>query len=90
MGRCVNEFEYIGIDVDQYTVTLDPDKRIGKRGLHITMDWNGEWADFFHGLPLDLNPAQKEAWKKKAFDLGFELMIQGGIDRKKVHPFKKK
>jgi hypothetical protein len=88
----VNEFQGIGIKVDDYTVTLPWDKHIGKRGLHVTMDWNGEWDDFFSKVPNpdDMSAAQKEAWKKKALDFGFNLMIEAGIDKKKVHPFRKR
>ena len=55
----VNEFDSIGINVDDYTVTLKPAEHIGKPGIHITMDWNGEWGDFFNEIPVDLTEDQR-------------------------------
>jgi hypothetical protein len=85
----VNEFASIGIDVDDYTVTLNATEHIGSRGIHITMDWNGEWGDFFNEVPADLTPDQAYAWGRKAIDKAVELMNRSGIAWKKIHRFRK-
>jgi len=85
----INEFESIGIVVDDYTVTLNATQHIGKKGIHNTMDWNQEWGDFFDKVPNDLTPEQAHMWGKRAIDKAIELMNQAGIAWKQVHRFRK-
>ena len=85
----INEFEAINILVHDYTVTLNAAQHIGSKGIHITMDWNGEWADFFDQVPNDLTPEQRFLWGKKAIEKAIELMNKAGIAWKQVHRFGK-
>lgn len=83
------DFMRIGIDIDQYTVTLGATEHIGARGIHTTMDWNGEWDEFFDTLPATtLTEGQASQWYAKAMKKAFEMMTEAGIDRKRVHPYR--
>jgi hypothetical protein len=42
------EFNSIGIDVDDYLMQLPVEKHIGKEGVHVKDDYNGQWEDFFN------------------------------------------
>jgi hypothetical protein len=72
----VNEFESIGIAIDDFTVKLPWDKHIGSRGLHINLDWNDRWGEFFDQVPIDLTDRQRRDWAYKAIDLAVELMAE--------------
>lgn len=70
----VNEFEYLGINVDDFTVILPPDKHIGRKGIHKILDWNAEWGEFFEKVPNTLTDAQRADWAYRAVDKAIELM----------------
>jgi len=70
----VNEFEYLGIEIDDFTVKLPWDKHIGRRGIHKNLDWNGEWGEFFEKVPNTLTDDQRLEWAYKAIDKAIELM----------------
>ncbi|MFI0408198.1 DUF4157 domain-containing protein [Actinomadura sp. 3N508] len=86
----VHEFADIWIWVDDYTVTLDWDKHIGRKGLHIVLDWNREWGEFFDQVPNDLTDSERAFWCKEAFKFAQELMIRAGISSKDVHVYRRK
>ena len=85
----INEFDSLNIIIDDYTVTLNASEHIGKNGLHVTMDWNGEWADFFSEVPNDLTPDGAAKWAQRAIDKAAELMIRAKIDRERLHPYRR-
>jgi hypothetical protein len=85
----INEFDSLNITIDDYTVTLKATEHVGKNGLHVTMDWNGEWADFFGEVPNDLTSAEAAKWAQRAIDKAAELMIRAKIDRKRLHPYRR-
>jgi hypothetical protein len=86
----IHHFMRIGINIDEYTITLKWTEHIGANGLHSTMDWNGEWDIFFDNLPeASLTDGQKSYWYNKALKKGFDMMVEAGIDKKRVHPYRK-
>jgi len=86
----VNEFDALDIEIDDYTVWLDYDQHIGPTGVHTVLDWNGEWADFFHDIPVDLTPAQITYWQQKAAELATDLLNRAGIAHKPIEPYRKR
>ncbi|MGN9809539.1 eCIS core domain-containing protein [Micromonospora sp. BQ11] len=81
------EFWRLGIDIDQWTVTVSPKEHLSKDGLHPYFGWNDEWQEFFDEMPDvgTMTPAQARGWKRRAENLGYRLMIEAGIDRRKLH-----
>lgn len=86
----IHEFESIGINIDEFTVTLKAAEHIGKNGIHSTMDWNYEWVEFFANFPqASLTEAQASRWHQKAKAKAAELMGDAGIDTKTMHWYRK-
>ena len=65
------EFKAIGIDVDDYLMQLPIEKHIGKDGVHVKDDYNGQWEDFF-------NRSGKRT-KKEAETYLIEILNEMGI-----------
>jgi hypothetical protein len=82
----VNEFEYLGININDFTVELPPTEHIGRGGIHINLQWNDRWAEFFEKVPLDLTDAQRRNWAYKAVDYAVDLMgeMQKYLGEKKM------
>jgi hypothetical protein len=85
-----DEFIAIEIIVDEFTVTLDATEHIGKNGVHTTLDWNGEWYDFFADFPrASLTDAQASKWHSRAKALATELMHRAKMTKKPMHWYRK-
>ena len=83
-----DEFKRIGINVDDFTITIPADKHIGANGIHTVFDWNGEWFDFFENLPeASLTEPQQQKWQTKAEALATELLNRAGMADLPIHPF---
>lgn len=76
------DFLKIGIDVDQYTITISARKHMR---LHSGGNYNWEWEEFFHGEGA--KPTYDSAFKF-AMDLLFEYGINIG-KRTLAHPYRK-
>jgi len=78
-------FEQRGIDIDQYTVTMDASTHL--EGVHgagidgIPGQWNKAWADF-----IAKNPT---ATRQQLFDFAGQLMKRYGISSSEIHPYGK-
>lgn len=78
-------FEQRGIDIDQYTVTMDGPTHL--EGVHgsgvgeMPGQWNKAWADF-----IAKNPA---ATRQQIFDFAGQLMKRYGISSSEIHPYGK-
>lgn len=84
-------FKDLQIDVDDYTITLRWDRHVGTNGVHNALDWNPQWEDFFFDMPevSKMTTEQARGWRLRALNFGFRLMVEAGIDRRRVHPFHK-
>ncbi|MEV6693821.1 DUF4157 domain-containing protein [Micromonospora sp. NPDC051196] len=84
-------FKEIDIDIDDWTVTMGWQDHVGKDGLHAGFGWNDEWEVFFDDMPDvgTMTPEQARGWKLRAQNFGYRLMIEAGIDRRKLHPYRK-
>ncbi len=84
-------FKQMDINIDQWTITMRWDKHVGKDGLHANFGWNDEWAEFFDKMPEVSKMTRQEAlgWQLRAKNFGFRLMIEAGIDRGRLHPYRK-
>ncbi|WP_155368507.1 eCIS core domain-containing protein [Catellatospora vulcania] len=84
-------FKDIDIDIDDWTVTMGWQDHVGKDGLHAGFGWNEEWETFFDDMPEvgKMTAEQARGWKKRAQNFGYRLMIEAGIDRRKLHPYRK-
>ncbi|RZU76120.1 putative lipoprotein DUF2380 [Micromonospora kangleipakensis] len=83
-----HDFAKLGIRIDDFTVTLPWDKHIGRGGLHITFDWNGEWSEFFARVPDVLTNAQATAWFNRALDLAIDMMGRTGLMNRRLHLYR--
>lgn len=85
-------FWLIGIRIHEYTITMGWLEHIGPDGLHVAMDWNGEWEDFFADAPdlQGLTDAAKLELRQRAINKAHQLMLDAGIDQEKVHPYRQK
>ncbi len=76
-------FQQRGIDIDQYTVTMDaPTHLEGVHGAGIDGmpgQWNKAWADF-----IARNP---NATRQEIFDFAGQLMKRYGISSSEIHPY---
>jgi len=76
-------FKQRGIDIDQYTVTMDaPTHLEGVHGAGIDGmpgQWNKAWTDF-----IARNP---NATRQQIFDFAGELMKRYGISSSEIHPY---
>jgi hypothetical protein len=76
-------FKQRGIDIDQFTVTMDaPTHLEGVHGAGIDGmpgQWNRAWADF-----IARNP---NATRQQIFDFAGELMKRYGISTSEIHPY---
>jgi hypothetical protein len=69
-----------GIDVDQYTITVDA----GKGGMHMNIihgkgGWNQKWMDF-----IDNNP---NATAKDIYQFAGKMMDDYGLSGYTIHPY---
>ena len=65
-------------------------EHIGKNGVHTTLDWNGEWYDFFADFPrASLTEAQASKWHSEAKALAAELMHRAKMTKKPMHWYRK-
>lgn len=70
----------LGIDVDQYTITVTA----GKGGAHINLlhgkgKWNQKWMNF-----IDNNP---NATAKDVFQFAGKMMDEYEVNKFKIHPY---
>jgi predicted lipoprotein DUF2380 len=76
-------FEQKGIDIDQYTVTMDASTHL--EGVHgagmggMPGQWNKAWADF-----VARNPT---ATRQQVLDFAGQLMKRYGISSSEIHPY---
>lgn len=86
----IHDFEALGINIDRYTIAMDPAEHIGSNGVHSTLDWNGQWYDLFVDLPkASLTEAAAAKWRTKVFALATILMEQAGMDPSKMTWYQK-
>jgi hypothetical protein len=84
------EFSRIGMDIDEYTITMPWDEHIGAKGIHTVFDWNSHWHLFFEDVPSGkLTPAQQKRWEDKAKDEAMDLLRIAGMLWRKIHPYRK-
>jgi hypothetical protein len=84
-------FKDIGIEIDDWTVTMGWQDHVGKNGLHAGFGWNDEWEMFFDDMPEvgKMTAEQARGWQRRAQNFGYRLMIEAGIDRRKLHPYRR-
>jgi len=81
-GKVRERTDQLGIDVDQYTVTVSN----GKGGMHMNSihgkgHWNQKWMEF-----IDNNP---NATTKDVYQFAGKMMDDYGLSGLNIHPYKK-
>jgi hypothetical protein len=85
-----DEFARIGINIDDYTITIPASRHIGPRGVHIVLDWNDQWHVFFDEIPTGpFSPGEQATYRKKAIDMAIDLLHIGKMDGLVIHPYRK-
>ncbi|MEK6283555.1 MAG: SpvB/TcaC N-terminal domain-containing protein [Acidobacteriota bacterium] len=69
------EFQKLGIHVDDYVMRLKFEQHIGREGVHVKGDYNGRWEDFFNAA----RTSGKKLTKKDAEEFLIEILNDLGI-----------
>jgi hypothetical protein len=85
-------FEQLQIDIDKWTITMRWDEHVGKDGVHAAMGWNELWDEFFDDMPEigKMTTARALGWQQRAKNFAFRLMVEAGIDRRRLHNYREK
>jgi hypothetical protein len=84
------EFLRIGMNIDDYTISIPSDKHIGPNGVHTILQWNDHWHLFFEDVPGGkLSPSQQQQWQIKAKAEVMDLLYRAGMLNYKIHPYRK-
>ena len=78
------EFKRLGIDVDDFVISLEIEKHIGKDGVHVKGDYNGRWQDWL----ADAESSGKKLTKADAMDHLIEILNDLGLQDYPIGSFR--